>query len=238
MTDPIDLNAYRELESDFQKQVAEDSETIKAEIKAEVDAVYFPIAIPEEPVDYVFVAMEPSLRGNTPTKLRERIERGERLFDTSTPRLPLFMQGIKRFLCGDGQTFLVTDIAKGAMLARVANIKRDERYLEWYPLLLREIEILAKSTSPVIAVGNKSESFLKAQGMDREVYKVPHYSRVAVRHWQKKAEAHGEWYETFKQNNFGPGITWDTNITESQKQLLFSYYLAIEDIRASINAGE
>ncbi len=237
MTDPINLDAYWELEIDFQKQVAKDLETIKAE----VETVYFPIAIPEEPVDYVFVAMEPSLGGNTPTELRKRIKHGERLFNTSEndpTTLPLFIQGIKRFLCGDGQTFLVTDIAKGAMLPSVANIKRNERYLEWYPLLLREIEILAKSTAPVIAVGNKIEAFLKAQGMDREVYKVPHYSRVAVRHWKEKAEAHGERYETFKQNNFGPGLPWDTNIPESQKQLLFSYYLAIEDIRASINAGE
>ncbi len=232
MTDPIDLKAYRELESDFERQVAKDLKTIKA-IQAEVEVVYFPIALPKEPVDYVFVAMEPSY----PAGLKERIAEGERLFNTSTEPLPTFMQAIKRFLCSEGQTFLVTDLAKGAMLPSVAHIKRNERYQEWYPLLLREIEILAKSTAHVIAVGNKVESFLKAQGMKREVYKVPHYSRQAVRHWKRKAEAHGEFYETFKQNNFGSGLPWDTNIPESHKQLLFSYHLAIEDIRASTNTG-
>ena len=49
--------AYRELEEEFQRRVDADYK------EWEFESVYLPNSAPESPVDYVLVAMEPSLRG-------------------------------------------------------------------------------------------------------------------------------------------------------------------------------
>ena len=99
--------AYSELKEEFRARVDADHQQWKFE------SVHLPNTAPNGPVDYILVAMEPSLKGwaKDTADARERIDLGFRNFcGVWQLHFP-----VSKYLCKDGETCYLTDLAKGAM---------------------------------------------------------------------------------------------------------------------------
>ena len=123
--------------------------------------------------------MEPSLGGwaKGQDDAREKIADG---FRNGVGRTLQFC--IDTYLCRNGETWYLTDLAKGAMLTKSPDAGSMEKYKAWYPLLEKELALVAKSDARVIAIGRTVDGFLngfpnKAKLCGR-VYAgwIPHYS--------------------------------------------------------------
>lgn len=143
-------------------------------------------------MDYVIVGMEPSFGwADSIEDAEEKIKQGARNFGRPVNEgepLALFMLSIERFLCKKGEYHL-TDVSKGAMPVTVADLDRPRRYEEWYPLLLKEIEIVGKPRAPIIAIGRKVKDFLKRRDIGgeagRPLHTVTHYSLQASAYFKR-----------------------------------------------------
>ena len=153
---------------------------MKALVEADGD-VYLPNPDPEAPVQYVLICMEPSLGrwARSPDHARSRVEAGFRNFLFSIEDFILHFCA-RRYLCGPGQRYHITDLSKGAMLVDRAGIARDQRYDRWYALLLEEIDLCASADAAIVAVGNVVFDHLKKRDFPRPVTKVIHYSGQAA----------------------------------------------------------
>lgn len=219
---PIDKAAYSNLEQRFRDQVEKDKAYAnKQGVKG--GGVYLPFPEPENRVDYIFVGMEPSFGrwAKTPEEAEDKIEGG---FRNGAP--PRFTRCIKQFLCQRGETYHLTDMSKGAMLVKVAGRDRKGRWEEWYPLLLKEIEIVGKPGTPVIAIGREVENFLKQRDLKgRPFYAVPHYSYQNGRLFKREAEKDREGYEKFTKSEYGG------NSPITKERMTFVYKKRFEAIR-------
>ena len=240
---PLDKAAYKNLERQFKTQVKQDRPDLIDWVKQR-SGVYLPCKEPENQVDYIIVGMEPSFGwANDIKDAEKKIAGGFRNFCPRNEKEPLalFILAIKRFLCQSGETYHLTDVAKGAMPVTVADLDRDRRYKEWYPLLLEEIAIVGKPGAPVIAIGNKVEAFLQRSGLDKErgrsLHRVPHYSRQASRYHKDEARSDPVGFENFKKTEFSEGSRWPAGISLAGKQLAFAYKKRFEAIRAKLNAS-
>ena len=148
---PIDEARYKDLERCFEAQVQEDRAHAKGR------GVYLPCPQPKDQVDYIFVGMEPSFDWADDDEDAEKkickgfrnywgCERPPSKLLPNKPKHPLrlFVDSIDRFLRQSEETYHLTDLAKGAMPVKVAALERDRRYEAWYPLLLKEIEIVGR----------------------------------------------------------------------------------------------
>src|SRR5579863_5943582 len=119
-TMPIDRDfhaAYRALE-------------IQMKARAEADGdVFLPVVEPKGPAHYILIAMEPSLGrwARSADEARSRVEAGFRNFLFSVEVI-IFHFCIRRYLCGPGEQYHITDLSKGAMLVDQAGLARVERY--------------------------------------------------------------------------------------------------------------
>ena len=240
----FDAALYCELESRFKEQVKKDNESAKS---PDGKGVYTPIREPEGPVDFILVAMEPSLKGwaiDLQDAQRQIDEEDFKNLETSpddkNSALFLFRHSIQRYLCGGGETYLLTDLAKGAMTVAGAAADRHKRYEAWYPLLLEELELVGKPGSPVIAVGRTVENFLKKKGLEktsgRQLHHVLHYSPVASRYRKTEALRHTGLYSEFGSEPFlnQQSIEY-SGLSCSQKHLLFTYKVQFGAIRNPCN---
>lgn len=138
--------------------------------------------------------------GPTPEKARERVEQGFRNFLWSTH--DFVIQDIFRRHLGPGRYHL-TDVAKGAMLAKNARKCRFDRYDRWFESLLDELGLLCLHGAAVVAIGNLVGDYLQSgvrkviEVTGGSVYRIPHYSSVAVRHHLKYADDHEEEFGRF-----------------------------------------
>ena len=191
---PIDKTAYRNLERSFEAQVEKDG-------GGQGGGVYLPNVEPESQVDYIFVGMEPSF-GSWAKSIEHAKKKIAKGFRNGAPAR--FTRCIKWFLCQPGETYHLTDVSKGAMLVKVAGRDRKRRWEEWYPLLLKEIEIVGKPGAPVIAIGRDVEEFLKKRDLKGQpFYAVPHYSYQNGRLFKREAERDRECFEAFKKSKYG-----------------------------------
>ena len=235
---PIDRTAFHNLERLFRAQVEKDREH-SIERVVQGCGVYLPCVEPKGQVDYVFVGMEPSFGwANGIEHAEKKIAEGMRNFARSgndKEPLSLFILSIKRFLCQQGGTYHLTDVSKGAMPVTVAALDRNRRYEEWYPLLLREIEIVGKPSAPVIAIGKKVEAFLKKRDLDgttgRSLQAVPHYSPQASGFYKIEAENDREGFKAFKKTEFGENNRWEPDLSPTKKRLVFAYKKRFEAIQ-------
>lgn len=157
---------YHDIESGFRKQAAQDG------------CVYLPNPAPKGPVDYLLVAMEPSLQfwASSPAEADQRIHDGFRNFLWSPEDL-LFHFAIRSYLCWSGENYHLTDMSKGAMPVEKAGMDREARWKRWLPLLKEEIHHVGPSAR-LIAVGNKVSEFLADNDVVHQ-NRVIHYSRQA-----------------------------------------------------------
>ena len=117
---------------------------------------------------------------------------------------------------------------------------RQKRYEAWYPLLLKELELVGKPGAPVIAVGRVVENFLKKKGLEkssgRQLHHVLHYSPVASRYRKMEALRHPDLYSEFGSEPFlDQQSIQDSGMSCSHKQLLFTYKVQFGAIRNAWN---
>ena len=130
---------YAELERFFQQQVDEDN------AEHGCQGIFLPNIPPSKPVDFVLIAMEPSLGrwAKSLEEAQEKIDRGFKTFALSTEDFILHYC-LRKYLCRDNETYHITDISKGAMLVNHAGNRRQGRYDRWYSPLLIELGLAAK----------------------------------------------------------------------------------------------
>lgn len=236
----FDKAAYRKLEERFKEQVGIDNKFIRDNLHM-VMGTYFPVQEPQAKVDFVFIGMEPSSNfAGGSEGVPAKIEEGFRNFcvhpDDHTSSLSLYRQSIERFLCGEGETYYLTDLAKGAMSVAVAALNRQTRYEQWYPLFKEELEIMGKSGAPIIAIGKAVYEFLKTQKLEEEtgrrLHRILHYSRQAAGQRKKIPQQQPDRFREFCAEEFdGPKPRWSSDISESGKHLVFTYKVQFEAIR-------
>jgi hypothetical protein len=126
--------------------------------------------------------MEPSLSrwAKTHEAALENIAKGFRNFSWSLEDFILHTAA-RRYLCGPGQTYHLTDLSKGAMMVERASVDRSARYARWYKLLQQEIEVVAKPAATFFAVGQAVHKELRRLGFTRPLISVMHYSGQAGR---------------------------------------------------------
>lgn len=180
-------NSYRQLE-----------DRMKARAEADGD-IFLPNPEPSGPVEYVLICMEPSLGwwARSAEEARSRVEAGFRNFLFSIEVIILHYC-VRRYLCGSGQTYHITDLSKGAMLVNRADDERDQRYERWYELLQQEIDLCATPTARIIAVGNVVAHQLERQGFKRSFRQIIHYSTQAVSARSARIVGREESFQAFK----------------------------------------
>ena len=239
---------YQALEGEFRARVKQDNECHGAQ------SVYLPNLAPHGPVDFVLVAMEPSTGGGA-GELKKGKAFSPKNFSGSVEDFILHCC-IRKYLCGGGRTYHLTDLSKGAMLTRHADEKREERYRRWYPLLQKELKLVAKPNAPIIAIGNVVHGFLTSQGRSGLMGPILHYAGTAARARRKAPACHPQQYCDFhtkvawnnieetirrvmEQNDLDPYMDGTMNrlrrgqqLTASRKKLMFTYKIQFDKILA------
>ena len=240
---PLDETEYSSLEQRFRDQVIRDRSRVTQWVVKKGLGVYLPCKKPKNMVDYILVGMEPSFGwADSVEDGEKKVEEGAMNFGAFTPSddakapLDLLKLSIERFLCQPGETYHLTDVSKGAMPVAMADIDREQRYEEWYPLLLEEIEIVGKPRAPIIAIGKLVQNFLQQSDLEgktgRPLHAVLHYSYQAARYWKTEAEGDPEGFKAFKKAEFGNGRRWAKDLSIAKMQLIFTYKKQFEAIQA------
>jgi hypothetical protein len=247
-------DAYRKLETKM-KDLAKDDRS-----------VYLPNPEPLGPVDYVFICMEPS-RGRwarSEAEARRKVEAGFRNFIASIETVVLHFC-IQEYLCAPTQRYHITDLSKGAMLVKHADVTRTERYDRWYPLLLEELDLVAAPGARVFAVGVAVAQYLARRKFPRPFTRVIHYSSLAGSARAAGIIGREERFKAFRDSvslerlretadavlrvSAIPATFRDetlaqlpkSQLSESLQRLIFNYKLAFETVRAdnvaSVNAS-
>lgn len=243
---------YAELEREFQEQVERD--------KKYWNTSYVHNFIPKGPVNYIFIAMEPStgVPGGSPRKRSKKEEskkrHKDRNFSWSVEDF-IFHYCIREYLCQDGETYHLTDLGKGNMTIEEANRCRHWRYDRWYSLLEKEIHLLTKpGKTRLIAIGNQVAHYLKKKPLGKHLEKVRHYGRLsltsvdkAIESWRKEFPAFSQTVDKSAIDESVKEVLRDAcmessiphrpeggkpiNLTESRKKLMFYYKNRFSEIR-------
>ena len=238
---------WEALERRFMEQVESDN------IELGIDSSYVHNFVPQGPVDYVLIAMEPST--GVPGSDRKDSAQITRNFSWSVEDFILHYC-IREYLCRRGGTYHLTDLAKGGMTTKLADKERERRYERWYPLLQEELRLLNKpGRTRVIAIGQKVRKFLKGKGLCDRVEGILHYARTAAGYRDKLIEP---WRKEFPE--FSRAVDKDAfensirdvlndadmdsyvcyrpegrkrrcRLTESRKKLMFLYKNRFRDLR-------
>lgn len=216
--------AYRKLEQEFEEQVASDN------LDPDWDSIFLPNVEPTGPVDFILIGTEPS-RGSWASnreKAAQSIAGGFRNF-AGCLRCDAVHYAIDQYLCEGSGSYYLTDLAKGAMFITSPGAKRSAKYNRWYPLLVKELALVAMPGAKIIAFGNVPYHFLRKAEQPGLVGSVTHYSRQAAAHWGRSALLHPAEFENFRTGvEFLPN---GTPISESRKELMFHYKLSFERLR-------
>ena len=245
---------WAELECSFQDQVANDNRELSK--LPPIQSSYVHNFTPSSPVDYVLIAMEPST--GVPGKDHVSTSQIARNFSWSVEDFILHYC-IREYLCRNGETYHLTDLAKGGMTTGSANIRRTHRYNRWYPVLQKELRLLNKpGRTRIIAIGNDVANFLKRQNKGKNlcecVESILHYSRTAAAHRDRQIECWRDDFPEFSRSvdrdAFDKSIRDVLNdadmdsyichrpegggqykLTESRKKLMFLYKNRFSELR-------
>ena len=212
-------------------------------------SVFLPNVPPAVPVDFVFIAMEPSLQSwsTSPGDARARIAAGFMNFLFSMEDFILHFC-VRSYLCGQGETYYLTDLTKGAMPVTRAQKNRRERYDLWYPLLLEELAIVAKPSARIYTVGGQVQCYLRRKGFGWHTVRLLHYSGQAARYRERAVQGREREFARFAQTlrheavlamaekvMVEAGLPSEMvgktlarlgrcKLTDSRKKLIFTYY--------------
>ena len=242
--------AYGLLEGEFRKRVENDRQSGKK-------CVFLPNIEPPGPVDYILIGMEPSLGGWTRGKgcdllkdAQSKIDEGFRNFCG----VWLLHYPVRNYLCQGGESYYVTDLAKGAMLTNQKDAGSEKKYDDWYPLLEKELGLMGKPDAKIISIGNKVGQYLSKKGLYGHVGTIPHYSGQAARFWGKEIEGRKDEYKNFVASlgtipahtcipycgsglNPSEPIPMERQPTKRQRKLIFDYKVQFERIRGQDRTG-
>lgn len=223
--------AYAKLEDEFRRRVAMDEE------RWGIDSVYLPTVMPSGPVDYVLVAMEPSMGGKSKDEVQKQVDDGLRNFCNSTEDFILHFCA-RNYLCRDGETYHITDLAKGTMPTQVKAAGNAEKYADWYLLFEKELDLIAKPGARIISIGKPVGRFLSGKGLHGHVGTILHYSPLAASHRGRAIVGQEAEYAQFASSihELPKGSGWSEPkeaipLLESRKQLVFNYKVSFEHLR-------
>ena len=158
---------------------------------------------PEEPVDFVLVAMEPS--GGKVGSHQSRPDDWEKVKDKENRNFCgsigdfILHFGIREYLCQDGDSYYLTDLSKGAMPTGRASKGRWQRYARWYPLLKEELRLVAKpGHTRLVAIGRTVEDYLNGTDLCRRIEQVLHYSANTTPHLKKAIQPWEDEFAKFR----------------------------------------
>ena len=165
------------------------------------NSVYLPNLRPSGPADYVFICMEPSLGrwAHSLEKAREQVNAGVCNFLPGGGVLILHFAA-REFLPPRGARYHITDLSKGAMPCRDANIGRTQRYDRWFDLLLAELALVAAPGAKIFAVGNAVANHLNNRNFPYRFAPILHYSSVAAPHRARAVIGREQGFEEFKRS--------------------------------------
>lgn len=168
-------SSSEKFQSDYESLV------IKMRDLAESDgAIFLPNIEPKKPADFIFICMEPSI-GHWARSIAEgkmKVNAGFRNFTASIEVMVLHFC-VQKYLCKTNQTYHFTDISKGAMTTKLANVDRTERYRRWHELLLSELDLVAAPNAKIFAVGKAVADYLEESKFPGHVNRIIHYSALS-----------------------------------------------------------
>jgi len=153
------IKGYEELEKKFLERVKDDRDQYN-------DIVYLPAFLkPTRKVKYVFISMEPSLTekwADPPhrNKAEAAIEGGFRNFGPGRFEDTILHYCVHKYLPANFNEYYITDMSKGAMPPQIADEARRRTWLNWFPLLKKELELVAEEDAQIFAIGRVVEGFL------------------------------------------------------------------------------
>ena len=245
---------YGALECEFKAMVQKDNEEFG------LKSTYLRNFVPEGPVDFVLIAMEPS-GGASEDALSPIIPDPDgRNFSASFEDFILHFC-VKKYLCAGTATYHLTDLSKGMLPVEEAQKNREKRWKHWYPLLQKELELVAKPSAPIIAIGGQVEEFLGGEKAPKIAGRVLHYSLSAIGHRKHTPCQHPDLYK-----EFAPTVSFDdikktvekvfsysqldsqveptlkrlkggSGLTKSRKHLMFTYKMQFAEIREQAGLG-
>ena len=219
--------AYRVLEGEFRQRVEEDNRHWNFE------SIFLPNVEPAGPVDYVLVGMEPSLGGwaDDLEDAQRKIDGGFRNFCG----VWILHHPVREYLCRDGETYYVTDLAKGAMQTNSPGAGNRKKYELWYPLFEEELGLVAKPEAKIISIGVTVGRFLSEKGLYGHAGMIPHYSTQAARYWGGERAGREPEYDEFAAavHKLPDG----TPLSNAQRRLMFDYRVRFERIRNQDTSG-
>ena len=219
--------AYRSLKEESRLRVKKDNEEFCSE------SIFLPNRMPAGPVDYVLVGMEPSLAGwaKDLDDAQKKINEGFRNFDG----VWILRDPVENFLLRDGETYYLTDLAQGAMRVGDPGAGKPEKYEKWFRLFEKEIGLVAKPDALIISIGNRVGQFLNEKALYGHIGSITHYSRRAAAHWGKEIPGREDEFKEFTETL--PEFSKKSEVSESEKKLLFDYKIRFEHIRAQPDFG-
>ncbi len=239
---------YEALERRFEEQVEKDNRNLN------IESGFVHNFVPRGPVDYVLIAMEPST--GVPGKDLKDPHQIDRNFSWSVEDFILHYC-IRNWLCRNGESYHLTDLAKGGMKTGLADVERIRRYDSWYELLVEELRLLNKGRGTrIIAIGKVVADYLEDKGLCERVERILHYSRNAASHRDKGIKAWEEHFPEFSRSvdrdafdqtvkdvlqdadmfsyvNHRPEGGRTYTLTESRKKLMFLYKMRFGELRAA-----
>ena len=224
--------AYQELEKEFAERVKQDNQ------RWNLESIFLPNVTPQGPVDYVLVGTEPSLGrwGRTKEIAQKKIDEGFHTF-CGAPQDRIIHYCIKNYLCPDGETYYLTDLAHGAMLAGSPGAGNTDKYEAWYPMFEKELGLVAKPGAKITSIGARVGRFLSDKGLYGHAVTIPHYSGTAARHFGTEIAGREAQYQEFSADLDKLGETTRLRLTESRKKRMFDYKICFERIRELENSG-
>ena len=230
--------AYSELEEEFSRRVHEDN-------KRGWCSVFLPNLRPAGPVDFVLVGMEPSLqwaKGDFEVA-QDKIDAGFRNFfgccnyenPPQDSGLGILFFCISKYLLRKGETYYLTDLAKGAMKTNSRGAGDAGKYEVSYPFLEKELGLVAKPNARIISIGGAVGGFLSRKWLHGHAGTIMHYSRQASRHWGKDIPGRCDEFHEFASDlrERPPCPQW----SETLAKLAFDYKIAFERIRSQNETG-
>ena len=231
--------AYAELNEEFRRRVDEDKRVW------DFESIFLPNLMPEGPVDFVLVGMEPSLRGwaKNLEEAQHKINCGFRNFFgfgnfSNCPKdggLGVLFSCISKYLCPGAETYYLTDLAQGAMKTNSPGAGKIEKYEAWYSLLEKELGLVAKPNAKIISIGKAVGDFLSRKWLHGHAGTVVHYSGQASRHWGKEIPGRCDEFHKFVSDSqkLPSGQKW----SDAHTKLMFDYKIAFERIRSQDQTG-
>ena len=137
----------------------------------------------------------------------------------------------------DGETYYLTDLAHGAMLTTSPGAGNAEKYEAWYPLVEKELGLVAKPEAKIKSIGARVGRFLSDKGLYGHAGTIPHYSTTASRYLGTETVGREHEFRKFSEElNRCPEMA-NLRPTESRMKLMFDYKIRFDRIREPEKSG-